>query len=711
MAIDAYSICPGGTGKKIKFCCGDFLPELQKIDRMMQGEQYNACLQTIDQTMAQEPGRNRECLMAIKGLLLRVTGQLEAAKAHAIDFLEKHPTNEVALAESAILTSQVAARPALGMLLGAIRAANGSISGRTYEAMGHVAAALLDEGLWLPGRALLQLQVAISDQHDEPVEMLLSLNRSPDVPLLLRDDPPLLPCPDDVPWHDRYVESVKTVGLGDWGTASDKLTALTNDVPDSPVIWRTLATLLTWQADNEHGIEALHKYAAICGRDNKTLEDAVEAEASAMLLSDDSLGDQLDMFRILWTVKDVERLHEAMLSSSRLRSLPFDPSQFTDGETPPPKMACMILDLPMPESCESLTTQNTPRLLGQALLYGRQTDREARLEVLGVAGDELQSTKEFIAGLAGDTVEPQTIDEVAGHWSASQKLLRAAWQPPQGATQQQIADLMSQHIKQALLQQWPGLKLGALDGRSPREVAGDAAYRIKILAAIMVLEHWSDRMLGDFDFNELRSQLGLPVLGPIDPSQHPVASLPLVRLARLTTESLSDDDLVLAYQRAMAFGIRPATRKFALVMIERSSLKGRTEQLQAYSALARTTEDPNQSIEYVNQGRLVAESMGQSSASWDLLELSLRFGRREGHEAVRLVEHIQHQHMNEPGVGEALTQMLIEVGLLRPDGTPAFGPGGPQPGLAAQPQADSNKLWTPDGESSGGGGGKLWTPE
>ena len=56
MSIDAYSLCPGGTGKKIKFCCGDFLPELQKIDRMFEGEQYLACLQHIDRLLAQEPG-------------------------------------------------------------------------------------------------------------------------------------------------------------------------------------------------------------------------------------------------------------------------------------------------------------------------------------------------------------------------------------------------------------------------------------------------------------------------------------------------------------------------------------------------------------------------------------------------------------------------------------------------------------------------------
>ena len=74
-----------------------------------------------------------------------------------------------------------------------------------------------------------------------------------------------------------------------------------------------------------------------------------------------------------------------------------------------------------------------PRLLGQALLFGRQTDREARLEVMGVAGDELQAVNNMIREAAGDAVEPQPKEEVVGHWSASQKLLQTAWQPPRGA--------------------------------------------------------------------------------------------------------------------------------------------------------------------------------------------------------------------------------------------------------------------------------------
>ena len=111
----------------------------------------------------------------------------------------------------------------------------------------------------------------------------------------------------------------------------------------------------------------------------------------------------------------------------------------------------------------------------------------------------------------------------------------------------------------------------------------------------------------------------------------------------------------------------------------------------------------------IEDGRAAAKASGQSCATWDLLELSFRFGRGEGREAMQLMQHIESTHLKEPGVADRLTQMLVEVGLLNPDGTPAALPGmaqrGPEP-----PVEDTGRLWTPDQESSGGGGGKLWTP-
>lgn len=220
MSLDAYSLCPGGTGKKIKFCCGDFLPELQKIDRMMEGEQYSACLQHVERLLDQEPGRDRECLMATRCELLRLLDRHEAARAATETFLAKHPENQVALAESAIAASESDARTALDWQQQAMRAANGHLAGRTYQAMCVVAMALIREGFPVAARALLQMQANLAADDERPRRMLGSLCQAADLPMLLRDDPPFARPPEGAAWKSRFDEALRSIGRGDWRASS-----------------------------------------------------------------------------------------------------------------------------------------------------------------------------------------------------------------------------------------------------------------------------------------------------------------------------------------------------------------------------------------------------------------------------------------------------------------------------------------------------------
>jgi hypothetical protein len=64
MSLDPYSPCPGGTGKKIKFCCDDLVGELDKIERMVEGEQFVACLDHVTKLDEKQPGR--PCLLSWK---------------------------------------------------------------------------------------------------------------------------------------------------------------------------------------------------------------------------------------------------------------------------------------------------------------------------------------------------------------------------------------------------------------------------------------------------------------------------------------------------------------------------------------------------------------------------------------------------------------------------------------------------------------------
>ena len=127
--------------------------------------------------------------------------------------------------------------------------------------------------------------------------------------------------------------------------------------------------------------------------------------------------------------------------------------------------------------------------------------------------------------------------------------------------------------------------------------------------------------------------------------------------------------------------------------------------------LARMEDDLDQALRISMPDAGLPTASGKSHAMWDLEELSLRFARQDIPEALQLIRHIESTHINEPNVSMVLTQILVDAGLLRPDGTPAIPTASQKPkwprGAA---EAEPGKLWTPDSES-GGGGGKLWVPE
>src|SRR5437660_5059032 len=55
MALDAYSPCPCGSGKKFKWCCQPIYVELNKALRQDADGQHEAALRTMDQIVGEHP--------------------------------------------------------------------------------------------------------------------------------------------------------------------------------------------------------------------------------------------------------------------------------------------------------------------------------------------------------------------------------------------------------------------------------------------------------------------------------------------------------------------------------------------------------------------------------------------------------------------------------------------------------------------------------
>ena len=579
MALDAYSLCPGGTGKKIKFCCPDFLPELEKIDRMIEGEQFLACIQHIDQI--EQKGQYRACLMAIKSELLRVSNQFDRVPAYVADFVQRFPQNSMAWSESAMLAAVSEGGPsAMRKLQRAIAQCDGNIHSRVYEAAAVVANVLVEEGRWAAGRALLQFLATLDPQDRETMERLMHVNRSAEIPLLLKSDPAMMPCPPNVAWRAKFEAATAPLKKALWQETADRLTALAAEVTDAPAVWNNLALVRSWIADDAGAREALQKFAAL----PVPLEDAVEAEAMAMLMSESPLGDDIDIVRWTWPVRDAERLQESLLSDRRVAAVAVDPSTWPVDHAPPPRMSGLLLDRPALGSEESFSLDNMPSVLAQMLLFGRETDRAARLEIIGLKKAQADQIKAMLRPIGGDALEPEPEETFMAKTSSSHELIAHRWAPPRGAPRDQVDALLVQDFRDTLLNRWPDHPLGVLGGRTVRQAAGDPAARVKTLAAILVMQQWSGRSPADFDFNDLRSQLGLPILGPIEPQPGETRTLPLVRLVRVQVEKLSDDDLVAAFHRAGLYQAWDAARTFARAVIDRPAFARRPERMEAYRA-------------------------------------------------------------------------------------------------------------------------------
>ncbi len=707
MAIDSYSLCPGGTGKKIKFCCDDLLAELKTLDRMMEGEQYVAALRHLESI--ESPDAPRACLLTLKIQLLRATQRDEDARA-AVDHFRKHfPDNSIALAESAINAAIDGDGPAAMQLLQQSLSGSGEeLYAQVYGAMSVVAQLLASSGMIRSARALWHLQTMANSNDPHPRELLTKISRSDAVPLLLKDEPPLAECPEDVAWKDQFDRALEPLAGANWAETARRLENLAEQVPQQPAVWQNLAILRSWLADQPGAIAAFEKLASL----DIPLEDAVEARATAMLLSDDPLGDATDGLRLTFPVGDADELAGLVSTWKHAVAVPFDAATFREQskEEVPPKIMFWLLDRPTPDSAEGLTLDTVSTVLGQAMLFGRQTDREARLVLMGATSAQREEVVSLLGQVANGQITGEPEQEVIAQVSATRSLLRRPWRLPPDASRETIRSLGEQNIERTVMEEWPGVKLGVLNGRSAEEVAAEGDKKVLVLATILILEGWI-RQLGDpADLNRLRSKLGLPTLGPIDPENISPADLPLVRLHRVMVERLADDALLAGFHRAVVYGAHEATDVFGRELIERPKIADDQKQ-QALAVLVENERDSDRALGYVERGRQLAETLGQSSAAWDFNELELRMARGEAEEGSRLFEHLRREHLREPGVAEALRDFLIRAGVVDAQGRPVE-PELPPDAVPEPPQDEpAAGLWTPDSEQSTKEKPKLWTPD
>lgn len=717
MALETYDLCPGGTGKKIKFCgCKDIVHSLDKVLTAIQGDQRAAAIAQLDRLQQSHP--NRACVLALKASCLFRANEFEAAEPTVATFISQYPDNPLALTDSAILHAiDGDLDNAVTKLQRALENSGDSQIDSIGEAFGVIGRLFVQQGKILAGRAHLIAHAGFSDRDDvRSLTLLMRLHALPEVPVLLKDDLKIDDRPQDVAWGEDYDEAVRLSRQGIWLAAVEKLVELSQQYPSEPALLKGIAVINGWLGRSEQAVAAWRRYAAL---DGISLDDAVEAEATAQLLGKTRDEDMVDLVKITYPVLDMDSLLERLAADRHFERLGADPAQFVEEGQPPPKSVYLWLDRPEVTSAETVTRDQVPRVNGELAIFGRETDREPRLELMVTKGEsfdeELGSLKQHLEGLLNWDGE----ETLQNRTTRSSEFARPTFRFPANLDFEQRREIVSEEYRDIYFNQWPAMKQGVFDGKAAQDICNDPEYRIRLLAAILLVElRTSPAPIQPLDFNELRENLGLPKREKIDPwTMSDVSRCPLVRIPLLDVLKLSDDDLVELYLRAGRLGAAEATLHVAEEIERRPSLDKKVDKVELYESLAELTKDDQKALDYIQKAREIAVATGASPARWLLAELEMRFQRGQPEGVEELLETIQRKYIREPGVGEELVQILVKFGLLNPDGTPTQVPQQQATAATAQPAADQGSgLWTPESDAGKSGGSeeagksKLWLP-
>jgi tetratricopeptide (TPR) repeat protein len=728
MSLDAYQPCPCGIDKKIKFCCGvEILDDLAKIEDAISGEQRLGALDLCNRILEKKP--DRPCLLMHKATVQMALQELAPCQETVTRLLQVAPNNPGGLAIGAMLDCQEGnAAGAIDQLQSALESSQGKLIPAVYEAIGIVSRTLDIVGEPLAAQTHAVFQTQASQGKDRRAMLnLLEVEASGQIPLAIHGMTGTVSAAAEGPLSATGIAdfnaAMKQSDLGCWRAAARQFEALAQREPNERAIWRNMAVCKLRVLDKAGAIAALRRYEALPATPR---DEAVEAEALAQFLSDPTDLDFISEWAVTYSLTDAPALREQLLSNKCVQAVPFDKAQFQEANEPPPLGVYLLLDRVVPAYAPTLSRDNVPKVLGELLVYGKETDRPARAEFISTKTADFDTKLKHFVDLLGPLGGEQLLQEESGRVASVAAMLAINWRFPDDTPADVRKRMIQEHRTQTLLSIWPNLPMGVLDGKTPRQAVADLAGQIRVQAIILQMD--LSEPIENPDYNKLRRSLGLPTLEAIEPTGLRVETLSPARQTRLVVGQLTDEQLVAVYRRAVLTSAPRLLRRIGLEVVARPSLDQHAaiDKAEAYDILARMALDTGEATEFLVKAQAAAKAKGQSPARYLLAELSYRLQRGEDHESRRILSALTTKHVHEPGVQQALMNLLTQLGLVRVDpatgrpvmmipsaGVPGAGPaplGATEPAPAPPP---APALWTPDQIApapAGEGKSKLWLP-
>ena len=740
MAIDSYSLCPGGRGKKIRFCCPDHLKELEQIDQMIEGEQYAAGLAFVDNLLKKNP--DCACLTEAKCLFQRMIGLWDEAYATAKAFTEREPRNIVALTElatAAALTDKP--QEAISALVDSLEFVEGDqFPMAIVQAMLTVGVAFLESGRLFQAIALAKQLQAFSSQDKAVNAFLYRCLGSDSVPLMLKEIVFDLKAPDSFPKKNEYDEAVGFLTRGQWKKGRAALERLLDLGPQWPNLYRNLGLVEFWFMNEEKAREYMAQFLAA---NNVDRESAIDVEQLLFLLTEPSWDDVQYTIKRVYSLENFASDYEKLLSSHLLLANPRIRAAVQEDDIPP-KMAFVVLNMPMTDKVENVKLADVAKQCGYLFVYGKTTTREARAEFFIFPGETeaIENVLKDALGTLPKLEKEEELEDQPIAWTTNVSTPRLQFKDPSKLSQNNLEALFDEAFND-FAQKWFEHKYASLGNKSPKELLNESNGDRRVEALIRVVG-------GAFtpDYSEkivalLRGKANLPAPEPIVPPEEFRTTedtaeffrqVPLWRWDRLKVDKCGVNALAELLQIAHLVAPRNVKEKLAREFMKRpAEEESYDDRAIAYSIIvdaALLKQDSDEALRLITEAAKYADSVGKSDSQWNVLEIMTRFRRQEFDKVKALAQHVFTEHKDDAEAIQTLQQFFAELNAqaqtqarlaeayrLRAGQGAAAGPAVDLNGAATQQQVTEEKtsgLWTPGSDDNNGGaqsGSKLWIPD
>ncbi len=727
MAIDTYAPCPGGTGKKIKFCCADLVGDLEQLDRLVEGDQISAALDQVRRLEEKSPGR--PCLMATRTKLELASKRYTEAAASSRAFLDAFPDNPLALGQAAV-TDAIAGRmqeAAAAFDRAREKAGEKGPGGEARDVSAElvqIAATLVQAAAQLGHVGFAQgivewLTDAALGSEDER-RLLASIVGSSGVPPALRTRVRLEEAPADSPWRPDFDTAVRAAREWRLSKALTAFRSLKGVAGESRELFTNIAVVCEMLA---LPFEASEAWVAVSRLKNVPHDDAVEAMGRAIALETEADPDRSPLIRFASCsaalavpageegTTAIELLEDKLRHSGNYDPAPFDRTQWVSRGAVPPRSAWRVYD-----------DKSPARLLATLLVFGRQTDREPEAVLQGFAPD-IGTARPAVEKLLGCVFAAEAGgDAMPGtgptNWlMGSQFRMRPPAAPPTPAPagSPSVFDTLLEEQRKAIwdrfLDVWPDTPLPELLGKTPREALADPQAARRVEAIVTEGEATSRRPDACDAWGAMRGRLGMPPAATIESAQPLQDGVPPLRWHRLDMAKIGIDELRGVLVTALDAGFERAAERAAEALAARADATP-ADRWEALGVLEDRAASSHRKLEILAALRSIAAELKANDGMLDVAELRVRMQRGDEADTMRLLEHLRRDHGRDQQVLQAFAEVMAEAGV---DLSALAGrAGGATPAAAALPAAggDTGKLWTPGGEKPGQAGEKkvIWTP-